>query len=176
MNRYHIELDKLKAKEEAQVISKFQFYPSPSAANFSVALAHCFFSFSPKPLREREREMLRTILRGATATGTRFSPWRLTATATATANYSSSKDTKSTVKKAKKSNKSKGEATAAGDDEVYSGADADLFDDKGRARRLQADESDPSLDVGPNGRPLFTSTPTLAQLTSMDSCSYFKFK
>lgn len=170
MNRYHIELDKLKANEEAQVISKFQFYPSQSAANFSVALSNCFFSFSPKPLRERE--MLRTILRGATATGTRSSPWRLTATA----NYSSSKDTKSTVKKAKKNNKSKGEATAAGDDEVYSGADADLFDDKGRARRLQADESDPSLDVGPNGRPLFTSTPTLAQLTSMDSCSYFKFK
>lgn len=116
--------------------------------------------------------MLRTILRGATATGSRSSPWRLTATA----NYSSSKDTKSTVKKVKKNNKSKGEATAAGDDEVYAGADADLFDDKGRARRLQADESDPSLDVGPNGRPLFTSTPTLAQLTSMDSCSYFKFK
>ncbi|XP_062015617.1 uncharacterized protein LOC133732151 [Rosa rugosa] len=112
--------------------------------------------------------MLRTILRRATATG----PWRLTATA----NYSSSKDTKSTVKKAKKSNKSKGEATAAADDDAYAGADADLFDDKGRARRLQADESDPSLDVGPNGRPLFTSTPTLAQLTSMDSCSYFKFK
>lgn len=170
MNRYHSELDKLKAKEGAQ---KFQFYPSPGAANFlSCSLTVSFPS--PQNLREREREgeMLRTILRGATATGTRSSPWRLMASV----NYSSSKDTRSTVKKAKKNNKSKGEATAAGDDEVYAGADADLFDDKGRARRLQADESDPSLDVGPNGRPLFTSTPTLAQLTSMDSCSYFKFK
>ncbi|XP_004294756.1 PREDICTED: 28S ribosomal protein S29, mitochondrial [Fragaria vesca subsp. vesca] len=118
--------------------------------------------------------MLRTILRRAIATGPRSDgPWRLTATAS----YSSSKDTKSTMKKAKKNIKSKkGEASAAADDESYDGPDADLFDDKARARRLQADETDPSLDVGPNGRPLFTSTPTLAQLTTMDTCSYFKFK
>ncbi|WCJ34819.1 mitochondrial 28S ribosomal protein S29-related [Euphorbia peplus] len=44
-----------------------------------------------------------------------------------------------------------------------------------RARRLAEDEKDRSLDVGPNGRPLFTSTAKLSLLTRKDCCSYFKF-
>ncbi|KAF4389555.1 hypothetical protein F8388_009688 [Cannabis sativa] len=35
-----------------------------------------------------------------------------------------------------------------------------------RARRLAADENDPSLNIGPNGQPLFTSTPSLSELHS----------
>ncbi|CAK7351989.1 unnamed protein product [Dovyalis caffra] len=44
-----------------------------------------------------------------------------------------------------------------------------------RARRLAEDENNPSLNVGPNGRPLFTDTSSLSQLTRKDTCSYFKF-
>ncbi|CAL8160414.1 unnamed protein product [Prunus armeniaca] len=114
--------------------------------------------------------MLRTLLRRATGSGCpRPDPWRLTATTS----YSS-KDNKSTGKKAKKG-KDKNDPAAAADDAI-SDVDAALFDEKARARRLQADENDPSLDVGPNGRPLFTATPTLSQLTRKDACSYFKLK
>ena len=45
-----------------------------------------------------------------------------------------------------------------------------------RARLLVQDEQNPSLDVGPNGRPLFTATPSLSQLTQNDACSYFKLR
>ncbi|XP_028768892.1 28S ribosomal protein S29, mitochondrial [Neltuma alba] len=44
-----------------------------------------------------------------------------------------------------------------------------------RQRLLKADENKPSLDVGPNGRPLFTASPSLSQLSREDTCSYFKF-
>ncbi|XP_047342423.1 28S ribosomal protein S29, mitochondrial [Impatiens glandulifera] len=40
---------------------------------------------------------------------------------------------------------------------------------------LAEDEKDKSLDVGYNGRPLFTYTPSLSQLTRKDTCSYMKF-
>lgn len=95
-----------------------------------------------------------------------------------TSNYSA-KTTKSTVKKAKKG-KSKADAKA-GDDSSASAAasddlDAALSDDIPRARRLAAEENDTSLDVGPNGRPLFTSASSLSQLTRKDAGTYFKFK
>ncbi|KAJ1381262.1 Ribosomal protein S23/S29, mitochondrial [Sesbania bispinosa] len=51
-----------------------------------------------------------------------------------------------------------------------------LFDEQDRLRRLAADEKDPSLDVGPNGRPLFSSAPSLSHLTTKDTCTYFKLK
>uniref|UniRef100_A0A2P2JPN9 Small ribosomal subunit protein mS29 n=1 Tax=Rhizophora mucronata TaxID=61149 RepID=A0A2P2JPN9_RHIMU len=44
-----------------------------------------------------------------------------------------------------------------------------------RRQQLAEDEKNPSLDLGPNGFPLFTSTPSLSQLTRIDACSYFKF-
>lgn len=47
---------------------------------------------------------------------------------------------------------------------------------KARARRLAEDDRDPSLDVGPNNRPLFTKTPSLSLLTRKDTCTYFKFR
>ncbi|KAM1254890.1 hypothetical protein EV2_029962 [Malus domestica] len=114
--------------------------------------------------------MFRTLLRPASRSGgPRPDPWRLTATMS----YSTSKDTM--AKKAKKTGKSKNDPAAAADDAV-SEVDAALSGQNSRARQLQADEKDRSLDVGPNGRPLFTSTPTLSQLSRKDTCSYFKLK
>ncbi|KAI4368930.1 hypothetical protein MLD38_017431 [Melastoma candidum] len=88
-------------------------------------------------------------------------------------NYSSSKNSKSVVPKASKKSKSKsGEEASlafAVDHDASSG-------DGARASRLAADESNPSLNVGPNGSPLFTSTPTLSLLSRKDVNSYFQFR
>lgn len=47
---------------------------------------------------------------------------------------------------------------------------------KARARRLADDDRDPSLDVGPNNRPLFTKATSLSLLTRKDASTYFKFR
>ncbi|KAG5524607.1 hypothetical protein RHGRI_031321 [Rhododendron griersonianum] len=84
------------------------------------------------------------------------------------------KSNKAVVTKAKKG-KSKSDAKSDTSSSAVSAA-ADEFDDEDvRARRLAEDESDRSLDVGPNGRPLFTSTPSLSQLSRTDACTYMKF-
>ncbi|XP_030504651.2 uncharacterized protein LOC115719669 [Cannabis sativa] len=118
--------------------------------------------------------MLRSILRRAAATGPIAQPWYLSSTA----NFSSSKTTKTNVKneKNRKKSKSKGGDAAAADESAATDVDAALFEDGSRARRLAAEENDPSLNIGPNGQPLFTSTPSLSELTRKDSCTYFKFK
>lgn len=74
--------------------------------------------------------------------------------------------------------KSKGDAKKSGEDSSFAENDADaaLSDAQARARLLANDEKNPSLDVGPNGRPLFTSTPSLSLLSRKDTCSYFKFR
>lgn len=74
--------------------------------------------------------------------------------------------------KSKNGGSSSSVASSTGDD--FDSAGADDFE-AARARRLVEDENDPSLDVGPNGRPLFTSTPSLSLLTRKDCCSYMKF-
>lgn len=87
----------------------------------------------------------------------------------------SSKNNKSAVSKANKKAKSK-DARA---DDASSTASDDFdsrLDEGARARALSLDENDSSLDVGPNGRPLFTSSPSLSELTRKDACTYFKFK
>ncbi|EXB56620.1 hypothetical protein L484_003307 [Morus notabilis] len=111
--------------------------------------------------------MLRSIVRGAAVRG---SPpwWRLSPTA----NYA--KTPRGTKKEIKRT-KSKGKDADA-DAVPASDIDAALFEEGARARRLALDENDPSLDVRPNGRPLFTSTPSLSQLTPADTGKYFKFK
>lgn len=96
--------------------------------------------------------------------------------------FSSSKSTKSTITKTKKAEgkKSKpkgGDPGAAGaeDGEFGSAGGDDL--ESGRAKRLADDEKIPSLDVGPNGRPLFTPKDiTFSQLSQKDIGSYFKFE
>lgn len=72
---------------------------------------------------------------------------------------------------AKSKSKAEEVSIATGDD---SAADI-LADEEIRARRLAEDEKDKSLDVGPNGRLLFTSVASLSQLTRKDVCSYMKF-
>ncbi|KAL3517993.1 hypothetical protein ACH5RR_020582 [Cinchona calisaya] len=42
-------------------------------------------------------------------------------------------------------------------------------------RRLAQNTGNKALDVGPNGRPSFTSTPSLSQLTRKDACRYMEF-
>ncbi|GFP93618.1 28S ribosomal protein s29 mitochondrial [Phtheirospermum japonicum] len=44
-----------------------------------------------------------------------------------------------------------------------------------RRRQLAEDDNNPALDVGPNGRPLFTSAHSLSSLTKDDANTYFKF-
>lgn len=84
------------------------------------------------------------------------------------------KNTKAVVTKAKKG-KSKSDSKSDTSSSAVSAA-ADEFDDEDiRVRRLAVDENNSSLDVGPNGRPLFTSTPSLSQLSSADTCTYMKF-
>lgn len=84
------------------------------------------------------------------------------------------KNTKAVVTKAKKG-KSKSDSKSDTSSSAVSAA-ADEFDDEDiRVRRLAEDENNRSLDVGPNGRPLFTSTPSLSQLSSADTCTYMKF-
>ncbi|KAF5470367.1 hypothetical protein F2P56_010886 [Juglans regia] len=111
--------------------------------------------------------MLRCILRvsgsAATRSSIRSSPVPISAQS-----YSS-KIPKSNVAMSKKT-KSK-----AHDHASASEVEAALSDAQSRARHLAADEKDPSLDFGPDGRPLFTSTPSLSLLSRKDACSYFKF-
>ncbi|PSS01265.1 28S ribosomal protein [Actinidia chinensis var. chinensis] len=88
----------------------------------------------------------------------------------------SSKTTKASVTKAKK-----GKSKSDGKTEISSSVSAsasvgdDLDDEDIRLRRLAEDENDKSLDVGPNGRPLFISTASLSQLSRKDTCTYMKF-
>ncbi|KAK6246790.1 hypothetical protein QUC31_018355 [Theobroma cacao] len=93
----------------------------------------------------------------------------------------SSKNTKASLTKAKKADaksksKTTGSSSAAASTagEEFESVGADDFE-AARARRLFEDEKDPSLDLGPKGRPLFTSTPSLSQLTRKDACLYMKF-
>ncbi|KAF7140557.1 hypothetical protein RHSIM_Rhsim06G0112000 [Rhododendron simsii] len=87
----------------------------------------------------------------------------------------STTNNKAVVTQAKKG-KSKSDAKSDTSSSSAVSAAANEFDDKDvRARRLAEDESDRSLDVGPNGRPLFTSTPSLSQLSRTDTCTYMKF-
>ncbi|KAL2899347.1 28S ribosomal protein S29 mitochondrial [Bienertia sinuspersici] len=77
----------------------------------------------------------------------------------------SAKPSISTLAKAKKKFKGDGK-----NDDTPGGSsvelDADVEGDKLRLKLLAEDEQDKSLDVGPNGLPLFTS----------DTCSYMKFR
>ncbi|KAL0723677.1 hypothetical protein Bca4012_038276 [Brassica carinata] len=96
--------------------------------------------------------------------------------------FSSSKSTKSTITKTKKAEGKKSKpkggesgAAAGAEDGEFGGSAGDELE-AGRAKRLADDEKSPSLDVGPNGRPLFTPTDvTLSKLSHKEIGSYFKF-
>lgn len=118
--------------------------------------------------------MLRSTLRAA-ATSTRIHSWELRTAAIPAVIYSS-ENPYSTLARANrdkfKLDVSKSPNVASASRATGSG-DA-VFDVQERQRLLAADEKN-SLDVGPDGRPLFTTTPSLSQLTRKDSCTYFKF-
>lgn len=98
--------------------------------------------------------------------------------------YSTKTQTKSSKKKQddnKKASKSKSKSSDANSlSTAAAAAQADSADDlesvRARARRLAEDDRNPSLDVGPNHRPLFTKTTSLSLLTRKDACTYFKFR
>ena len=126
-------------------------------------------------------EMLRAILRAATA-DSRTAPDRsipavIVSSKLSSSNYSSSTSTKSSLTKAKKSKQKAAaqseEASAAAADDDFSDP---LGDEAARNRRLAEDDKDPSLDVGPNGRALFTSATAISQLSRKDACAYMKFR
>ena len=131
-----------------------------------------------------KREMLWSILRDATATSSKPKPhsWTLQSSPIPTPpppqysfssarNYSVKNAKSTTATKAKKGKFNKSEEDAAPAE-----VDAAVSEAQARARRLTLDEKDPTLDVGPNGLPLFTSTPSLSLLSHKDTCSYFKFR
>ncbi|XP_074279540.1 uncharacterized protein LOC141604887 [Silene latifolia] len=66
---------------------------------------------------------------------------------------------------------SKGHEDGLGSAEVDVAEEGDQL----RIRQLKVDEKNKALDVGPNGAPLFTSTPSLSLLTHSDTCSYIRF-
>lgn len=123
--------------------------------------------------------MLRSILRTSASGTSSIKPSPIPISLSWAQNYSS-KNTNTNVTKGKQT-KSKGDAKRSGADEHSSSAagkevDKALSDAQARARQLAADEKDPSLDVGPNGRRLFTSTSSLSLLSHKDACSYCKFR
>ncbi|XP_021716790.1 uncharacterized protein LOC110684663 [Chenopodium quinoa] len=87
----------------------------------------------------------------------------------------SAKPSKSTLAKAKKKFKGDGKSDDVGGSSSAE-LDADVEGEQLRLRLLAEDDKDRSLDVGPNGLPLFTSTSSLSQLSRKDTCSYMKFR
>ncbi|XP_071737987.1 uncharacterized protein [Rutidosis leptorrhynchoides] len=130
--------------------------------------------------------MLRTLLRSVaaaaaapakstkTTTPFNFTSYRTFASKKAPSKGKNKKQPQQKSKSdAKSKSKSKLEEVVASsvDDSAY-----DLMsDEKNRKRLLDEDERDKSLDVGPNGQPLFTSVSSLSELNRTDACSYMKF-
>ncbi|KAJ4972018.1 hypothetical protein NE237_005117 [Protea cynaroides] len=122
--------------------------------------------------------MLQTIVRMAIAaarTRNSLNHRHLVVPSTIKLTYSHfSSKVSSTKGKSKAKVKSKKE-TCAKIDEISTATsddlDSDLLDEDSRARHLAEDEKDKSLDVGPNGRPLFTSTKFISKLSRKDVCT-----
>ncbi|XP_038992704.1 LOW QUALITY PROTEIN: 28S ribosomal protein S29, mitochondrial-like [Hibiscus syriacus] len=127
--------------------------------------------------------MLRSIAKRATLFNLRSDASVIPPLVSPQSKLYSSKNAKASHGKSKKGDaKSKPKSKKAGSSSAVASSTGDDFEHAGdddfeapRARRLIEDENDPSLDVGPNGRPLFTSTPSLSLLTRKDCCSYMKF-
>ncbi|KAI3839939.1 hypothetical protein MKX03_020427 [Papaver bracteatum] len=91
-------------------------------------------------------------------------------------NYASKTPKKKSVnpKQAQKSKK-KNEINTKSDDNFVSDEVSISVEEESRSRHLAEDINNKALDVGPNGRPLFTKTQTLSQLDRKDVCSYMSF-
>ncbi|KAG2672956.1 hypothetical protein I3843_13G058300 [Carya illinoinensis] len=100
--------------------------------------------------------MLRCVLRASAAATTR--------------NYSS-KNTKSGLAKSKKTNAKESSSYPTHWPRIPKSTPLSPMP----RPALAADDKDQSLDVGPNGRHLFTITPSLSLLSRKDTCSHLKF-
>nr|GMD12336.1 28S ribosomal protein S29, mitochondrial [Ipomoea batatas] len=81
--------------------------------------------------------------------------------------------------KVTKQSSPKGKKSASKTDEAPIGSlDAETINyltDGARLRALAEDENNKSLDIGPNGQPLFTAAGSLSQISRKDACTYMKF-
>ncbi|CAI9292749.1 unnamed protein product [Lactuca saligna] len=136
-------------------------------------------------------EMLRSLLRAVASAQSKST---LIPTSIAASNSKSSQLTSSRAFAAKKAKslgakagnkkaqpKSKADVKTKSKQEETVGSSVDdaahdlISDERNRRRLLDEDERDMSLDIGPNGRPLFTSAP-LSELSRKDACTYMKFR
>ncbi|KAL8225110.1 hypothetical protein R6Q57_017667 [Mikania cordata] len=135
--------------------------------------------------------MLRSLLRSAVApakatlipttiTATNLTVYHLTHSRTFASKKAKSAASKGGNKSQLKS-KSDGKSKSKQEDVVASSSSVDdavhdlISDERNRRRLLDEDERDKSLDVGPNGRPLFTSVNSLSELGRKDASTYMKF-
>lgn len=147
-------------------------------SNFPISsTAKTLLKHSPAKTLEFQNpeEMLRSILRSA-ATAAKSHPTtgdiRIQAAISASSKVSSSR-TFATSTHPKKPNfrpDIKHENAAAG------AKAAETLNKDLRARFLKEDEKDKSLDIGPDGRSLFTSAASISELTKKDTCTYMKFR
>ncbi|MFS7964674.1 putative ribosomal protein S23/S29 [Helianthus anomalus] len=135
--------------------------------------------------------MIRTILRSASASPAKSALIATTITSTnSTSHHLLSSRTFATKKskssqskggnKAQPKSKSDAKSKSKSEDIVASSSVDDaahdvISDERNRRRLLDEDDRNKALDVGPNGRPLFTNAGSLSELNRKDACSYMKF-
>ncbi|KAL8055882.1 hypothetical protein ABFX02_04G083800 [Erythranthe guttata] len=128
--------------------------------------------------------MLRSILRAATAAPSplKESQWQLSFCRSMASKSKSKSKSKSSKKgkPTKEKNQPKVDPKAKKEkvpEEIQTvSPNVSAAEEAEKRRRLLAeDDKNPALDVGPNGRPLFTSIPSLSMLTKEDTNAYFKF-
>ncbi|KAM7483036.1 hypothetical protein LguiB_007619 [Lonicera macranthoides] len=123
--------------------------------------------------------MLRSLVRSiasSSATAAESTAAQLSCSRTFASKNSKSPASKGNTSKSKFDPKSKTKPKPEEITNVVDDLVSDFLEEDVRARRLAEDENNKSLDVGPNGRPLFTSTASLTELTRKDTCSYMKFR
>ncbi|GAA0158950.1 ribosomal protein [Lithospermum erythrorhizon] len=86
--------------------------------------------------------------------------------------FATSKQTKGSLTKAKRSKPKSDELSASSSAAAEA---SDQVHDTLRAKLLADEAGNRALDVGPNGRPLFTNTTALKDLTKKDACMYMEF-
>ncbi|KAL4342945.1 hypothetical protein HN51_061257 [Arachis hypogaea] len=104
--------------------------------------------------------MLRSLVRATATTNSKIQPWRVAPTF----RYSS-----------KPAHFLKPDPRNPGAAATAAIAGQAVSDRQERLRLLAEDDKNPSLDVGPSGRPLFTSAPSLSHLARQHASTYFKF-
>lgn len=125
--------------------------------------------------------LLRSLLRATAAAPLRQSQWQLStcrSMASKTPKKGSSNKGKNPQQKFDKKTQSKSDPKDKKPEEVLAASPESIAKQEVELRRrmLAEDEKNPSLDVGPNGRPLFTSAPSLSVLTQDDINHFFRFR